>query len=144
MSSNPTPKGEVLYINPSGLHNNPAFSQVISVSGPVKTIYVGAHGATDAAGNLVGPGDVKAQTEQALKNIQIALEACGARLEHIIKWSIYITEGQPMQDAFEAAMRFWGKRPNAPANTVMYVSSLVPPVFLIAIEAVAVVPLEAE
>ena len=143
MSTHPVNKGEVLYINPAGLHNNPAFSQVIAVSGPVKTVYVGAQGATDANGNLVGEGDIKAQTEQVLKNVQIALEASGAALEHIIKWNIYITEGQPIQGAFEVAMRFWGHQPNVPANTVMCVSSLVPPVFLVAIEAIAVVPLEA-
>jgi enamine deaminase RidA (YjgF/YER057c/UK114 family) len=53
----------------------------------------------------------------------------------------YLTQGQPLQPALEAGQRFWGNRPNAPANTVMYVSELVPPDFLICIDAIAVVPL---
>ena len=134
--------GSVQFINPEGLPRNPAYTNVVTVSGSVKTIYIGAQGAFDAAtGTIVGKGDIGAQTVQVLKNIQAALIGAGAQLEHIIKWTIYLTQGQPLQPAFEAGMRAWGNRPNPPLNTVMYVSALVPSDFLVCIEAIAVVPL---
>jgi len=88
-----------------------------------------------------GKGDIRVQATKAIKNIQAALAAAGAGLEHIIKWNIYLTQGQPLQPAFEAGQQVWGHLSNAPANTVMYVAELVPSDFLICIDAIAVVPL---
>ncbi len=134
-------RGSVQYINPEGLPKNSAFSQVVVASGPVKTVYVGAQTAVDASGTVVGKGDVAAQTEQILKNVETCLQATGAKPEHIVHWNIYIVQGQPIQPAFEAGMRWWGGRPNPPANSVMLVIGfpLLPDV-LLAIDAVAVVP----
>ena len=131
----------VEYLNPDGMLKNPAFTQVVSVTGPVRTIYIGTQTGVDGSGNVVSPGDVAAQTVQALENLHVCLAAAGAQPEHLVQWTIYLTEGQPMQAPFEAAMRWWANRPNPPANTVVYVSSLVPSQFLIGIEAVAIVPL---
>lgn len=134
-------RGAVQHINPAGLPKSPAFTQAVAVTGPVKTIYVGAQTAVDASGAIVGKGDIAAQTEQILKNIQMCLEAAGAGPEHVVQWNIYIVQGQPIQPAFEAGMRWWGARPNPPANSVMLVVGfpLLPDV-LVAIDAVAVVP----
>ena len=61
------------------------------VSGAVKTIYIGAQGAFDAAtGTIVGRGEIGIQARQVLKNIQAALAAAAANLEHLIKWTIYL------------------------------------------------------
>ena len=134
--------GFVQYIDPDELPKNPAYTNVIVVSGSVKTIYIGAQGAFDAStGTIVGKGDIGAQSWQVMKNIQAALAAAGAGLEHIIKWNIYLTQGQPLQPGVEAFQRAWGNRPNPPINTVMYVSELVPSDFLVCIDAIAVVPL---
>lgn len=136
-------QGSVQYINPDGLPKNPGYTNVIVVTGPVKTIYIGAQGAFDPASRtIVGKGDIKAQTEHVLKNLEIALAASGAKPEHLIKWNIYIAQGQPIQSGFEAFQRWWGNRPNAPANTVVVVPELIPSDFLVAIEAIAVVPQE--
>jgi len=132
--------GTVQYINPTGLIRNDAFTQVVAVSGPVKTIHVGAQNAVDGSGTIVGRGDIAAQTEQVLRNIQTCLEACGAGPEHLIQWRIYITQGQPIQQAFGVFQRWWGGRPDPPANTVLFVSGFMPPDFLLAIEAIAVIP----
>ncbi len=137
-------KGVVTYINPDGLPKNPAFTQVVAVAGPVKTVYVGMQNAVDASRNIVGKGDISAQTVQVLENLQACLEAAGARPEHIVRWNIYVAQGQPIQPAFEAGMRWWGNRPNPPANSVVVVASFTPPDFLVGIDAVAVVPLERE
>ena len=136
-----SPQGQIQHINPDGLFKNPAFSQMITVQGPVKTIYIGGQDAVDASGKIVGKGDIKVQTEQVLNNIQGALKAAGAGLEHIIKWNIYIVQGQPLQPGFEVFQRVWGRRPNPPLVTAMFVSGLANPDFLIEMDAIAVVPL---
>ncbi len=132
--------GQVQYLNPDHLSKNPAFTNVIVVSGSVKTIYIGGQDSIDASGTIVGKGDIKQQTERVLNNLQVALQTSNAELEHIIKWNIYVVQGQPIQPAFEVFQRIWGRRPNPPAITVMFVSGLANPDFLVEMDAIAVVP----
>ena len=131
--------GQVEHINPDVLSKNPAFTNVISVTGNVKTIYIGGQDAVDASGTIVGKGNIKQQTEQVFSNLQAALKAGGAELENVIKWNIYIVQGQPIQPAFEVFQNVWGRRPNPPAITVMFVFGLANPEFLVEMEAIAVV-----
>lgn len=135
-----TDKGQIRFQNPEGLHKNPAFTQMVTVSGPVRTICIGAQVPVNGEGVIIGKGDIRAQTEQILANIGACLQAANARPENLIQWRIYVAEGQDMRPAFEAGMQWWGDRPNPPLNTVMYVSGFWPADFLISIEAVAVVP----
>lgn len=132
--------GQVQHVNPDALSKNPAFTNVISVTGNVKTIYIGGQDAVDASGTIVGKGNIKQQTEQVFSNLQAALKAGGAELENIIKWNIYIVQGQPIQPAFEVFQNVWGRRPNPPAITVMFVFGLANPEFLVEMDAIAVVP----
>ena len=133
-------KGQVEYINPETLHQNPAFTNVVTVTGPVRTVYVGGQNAVDTSGAVVGKGDFKAQSEQVMKNIQAALEAGGAQLEHVIKWNMYIVQGQPLQEGFAVFQQVWGNRPNPPAISMAFVAELAHPDFLLEIDAIAVVP----
>src|ERR1051326_1635321 len=112
--------GQVQHINPEDLSKNPAFTNVIVVTGQVKTVYIGGQDALDASGTIVGKGDLKQQAEQVVKNLQAALRAGGAELEHIIKWNVYIVQGQPLRAAVEVFQRAWGQRPNPPAITVVF------------------------
>ena len=135
-----SPTSQVQYMNPDTLNKNPAFTNVIIVTGSAKTLYVGGQDAVDASGTIVGKGDIKAQTEQVLKNIQAALSAGGAQLEHVIKWNLYVVQGQPLQAGFEVFQRIWGRRPNPPAITMAFVAGLANPDFLVEMDAIAVVP----
>lgn len=132
--------GTVQYLNPKGLHQNPAFTQVVSVSGSAKTVYVGGQNALDANGEVVGKGDLAAQTEQIFRNLDLALGAAGARLEHVVKWTIYVVQSQDIRSGFGVFGRVWGERPNPPAITVLVVAGLANPEFLAELEAVAIVP----
>ena len=135
-------KGSVQHLNPDGLHKNPAYSQAIVVTGNVKTVYVGGQNAVDSSGAIVSEGDIKAQTEQVLRNVETALAAAGAGLEHVIKWNVYIVQGQPLLPGFEAFQSAWGDRPNPPIVTAMFVAELAAPDFLVEIDAIAIVPQE--
>jgi enamine deaminase RidA (YjgF/YER057c/UK114 family) len=133
--------GSVHHLNPETLHKNPAFTQVITVTGPARTIYIGGQDAVDEEGHLVGKGDLAAQTHQVLRNLRTALAAADARPEHIIKWNVYLVQGQSLQAGFTAFQQFWGDRPNPPTITGIYVSGLAHPDFLVEMDAIAVVPL---
>ena len=136
-ASNP---GNVQHLSPDELSKNPAFTNVIVVTGNVKTVYVGGQDALDASGQIVGKGDIAQQTEQVLKNIETALRAAGASIEHVIKWNLYLVQGQPLEPGFAVFQRVWGRRPNPPAISMMYVAGLANPDFLLEMDAIAVVP----
>ena len=130
----------VQYINPDGLNKNPAFSNVIIVPGGMKTAYIGGQDSINAHGEIIGKDDIKKQSEQVLKNLKIALEAAGTKFENLIKLNIYIVHGNDPRPAFEASQKMMGKIRNPPTITVVFVSSLANPDFLIEIDAVAVIP----
>lgn len=132
--------GTVEFINPEGLHKNPAFNNVVVVSGSAKTVYIGGQDAVDENGNIVGKGDIAAQTKQALHNLRVALAAAGARPEHVIKWNLYVVQGQDLQAGFAAFQEAWGAPQNPPLITFAFVAGLAHPDFLIEIDAIAVVP----
>ncbi len=131
--------GSVERLNPEGLHKNPAYSQVVVTMGSVKTVYVGGQNAVDASGEVVGAGDIELQAEQIFENLQTALAAGGARLDDVVKWNIYVVQGQPPQPAFEVFQHVWGERLNAPLITLLFVAGLAHPDYLMEIDAVAVV-----
>jgi len=132
--------GRVEFINPEGLKRNPAFTNVVVVSGSVRTIYVGGQDALNAAGEVVGKGDIAAQTEQVLANLKTALSAAGAGPEHVIKWNLLVVEGQSIEQGYAAFQRVWGNRPNPPLITAAFVSGLAHPDFLVEMDAIAAVP----
>jgi enamine deaminase RidA (YjgF/YER057c/UK114 family) len=74
--------------------------------------------------------------------VETALAAGGAKLEHVVRWNVYIVQGQSVRPGFDAFRRAWGDRPNPPAVTVLFVAGLVNPDFLVEIDAIAVVPQE--
>ncbi|MXZ89439.1 MAG: RidA family protein [Dehalococcoidia bacterium] len=126
-------------INPETLHRNPAFSQAMTVDGPHRTVYVGGQNAVDVDGNVVGQGDVAAQAEQVARNLQAALEAAGATLGDVVKLTIYLVEPHSAFPAYGAFQRVWGMPATPPTISLLYVSGLFQPDFLLEVDAVAVV-----
>jgi enamine deaminase RidA (YjgF/YER057c/UK114 family) len=132
--------GRVEFLNPDGLSQNPAFSNVAVVSGSVRTIYIGGQDAVDAEGNIVGIGDIAAQTEQVLRNLRTALAAAGAGPEHVVKWNVLVVDGQDFGAGYAAFQRVWGDQPHPPVITGAVVKGLAHPDFLVEMDAIAVVP----
>ena len=131
-------------INPEGMYSNPAYSQAISVQGAAKTIYVGGQNAVDAEGKIVASGDLGAQTEQTLKNVETVLTAAGAGRDDVVKWNVFVVQGQDISAGFEAFQRVWGATARPPIVTFAFVAGLANPDFLVEIEAIAVVGVGAE
>lgn len=139
-STTDTRSGRVELLSPDGLVKNPAFSNVAVVSGPVKTIYIGGQDPITADGEVVGKGDLAAQSTQILANIKTALEAAGAGIEHLVKLNILIVEGEDVRAGFGAWQAIWGDRPNPPLVTAAFVRTLAHPDWLAEIDAIAVIP----
>ena len=89
--------------------------------------------ATDEAGQVVGAGDVYAQTVYAIQKIERALQAAGASLEDVVRTRIYVTDISRWQEAARAHAEFFGAI--RPANTLVEVSKLVGEAYLVEIEA---------
>jgi enamine deaminase RidA (YjgF/YER057c/UK114 family) len=132
----------VQFLNPDGLSRNPAFSQVVITQGKGKTIYIGGQDSVNSQREIVGKGDIAEQTNQVMKNLQIALAACGATFNNLVKLSIYIVQGQDLYRGFQASQKFLGNLKNPPAISGFFVAALANPDFLVEIDAIAFIPEE--
>ncbi|NLY96295.1 MAG: RidA family protein [Clostridiaceae bacterium] len=128
----------VKYGNPKGLYDSKFYSQVVTVSGKGKTVYIGGQNAINAEGKLVGQDNFELQTKQALENIKIALASENATFDNVIKLNIYMVEGCDPAVGFKAFRETVGVLKNPPLITVLKVAGLANPLFLIEIDAIAV------
>ena len=130
----------IQHINPAGMHHNPAFSQGVIIPAGARMLLVGGQNAVNAAGEVVGTGDIGRQTEQALANMLTVIEAAGGSLDNLVKVTLLIRQGVDLRPGFAAWMTVWGNRPNAPIVTAIMVAGLAHPDYLIEIEAQVVLP----
>ena len=86
----------------------------------------------------VGVGDAAAQAEQAMKNIQQLLAEAGAKLEHICKITIYLTDPR-FREAVYRTVGTW-LRGVYPVSTGIVVAGLARPEWLVEIDVIAVIP----
>lgn len=100
------------------------------------TIYVSGQVAYDANGQLIGEGDIKAQTRQVFENIKTILAAAGAGLTDIIKINTYITDQSKFMEMLSVRTEIFGNNP--PASTAVVVAGLAFPGLLIEVEAIAI------
>ena len=125
-------------LNPDSLHKNPAFTQVAVVAPPATLIYVGGQNGVNSQGEVVGH-DIASQTIQAMKNVTAALEAAGAGLPDVVKMTIYMVQGQSLQEGFAASQKLQDLQTHPPTISVIVVAGLAHPDFLVEIEAVAAI-----
>jgi 2-iminobutanoate/2-iminopropanoate deaminase len=115
----------------------PAYSHVVTVTGPGKTIYIAGQLARDAEGNIVGPGDMRAQLEQTFKNLDACLKAAGATWVDVVKTNTFVTDYQAFSQCSDVRMRYFGIA--SPTSTTIRISGLAQPEAMVEIEMIAVV-----
>lgn len=103
------------------------------------TVYVrGQIGQDLDTSESVGIGDVAAQTEQAMGNIHLLLGESGARMQHLVKLTIYIVDPRYRETVYRTIGRW--TRGVHPISTGLVVSALARPEWLVEIDAIAVIP----
>jgi reactive intermediate/imine deaminase len=124
-------------MNPPTLSTPTGYTHVVQVHGG-RTVYIAGQVAFDKSGNLVGKGDFAAQATQVFENLKLALAAAGATFDNVVKVTTFVTDLSQIQALREIRAKYYGK--NAPASTLVQITQLANPAFMIEIEAIAVVP----
>jgi reactive intermediate/imine deaminase len=102
-----------------------------------RTVYIAGQVALDAQGRVVGAGDLAAQTRQVFANLDIALKAAGATFANVVKTNYYLRDAAQIAVVRDIRSKYFTQE--LPASTLVEVSRLANPDFLIEIEVIAVV-----
>jgi enamine deaminase RidA (YjgF/YER057c/UK114 family) len=131
---------KLVYLNPDTMHKNPAFSQGIIIPPGLRTLIIGGQNAVNEKGEVVGKGDIAAQTTQAVDNLIKVLEAAGGTLDNLVRVGLLLRVDADLQAGFGAWMAKAGQIKNPPTVTAAFVARLATPDYLVEIEATAVLP----
>jgi enamine deaminase RidA (YjgF/YER057c/UK114 family) len=129
---------QVRYSNPAGLWTSPRLSQMVEVQG-ARMIYLSGQTAADAD-YKVRSSDFRRQAHSVYDNIELALRSAGATLQNIVKTTTYVTNAEDIAILREVRMERYKDLRTPPANTLLVVSRLAEPEFLIEIDVVAALP----
>ena len=120
-------------IQPPGLPESTLYSPVVRTG---STIYVAGQVAQDERGEVVGRGDFGAQAAQVMANLEKALAAAGAGLEHLVRITIYVTDARYRDLMRDVTREYLGAA--LPASTLLVVAALARPEYLLEIDGIAV------
>jgi enamine deaminase RidA (YjgF/YER057c/UK114 family) len=127
------------FINPKSLCPTFGWTHAVTVTGG-KTIYISGQVSVNERGEVVGKGDLRAQTTQTFENLKHALTAVGATYRDVVKTNLYVVGLKPEHVPVLREVRSrYVDAAHPPVSTLVGVSALVGPDWLIEIEAVAVI-----
>jgi enamine deaminase RidA (YjgF/YER057c/UK114 family) len=126
------------FLSPKTLTPPAGYSHIAKInSGTI--VYLAGQVSSDASGKLIGEGSFEAQVEQVFENLRIAVEAAGGTMADIVKLNIYLVAEVDTAEVpkLRAIRDRYVNMENPPASTLVVVSRLARPGWLIEIEAVA-------
>ena len=121
-------------IQPKALNDpRPRYSHGI-LNGGGKLLLIAGQTASDKDGNVVGKGDIEAQTRQVFDNLRAVLKTAGGTIDNLVMTTTYIT-GREYREGFHRVRSAQFKK----TNTLVIVSGLSNPDYLIEIAGIAVI-----
>ena len=121
-------------IQPAGLNRPTGYTHIVRVGG---LAFIAGQTATDSSGHVVGVGDVEAQATQVYENIRTALRSVGAGFSSLVKTTTYLTRSEDIEGYRRARAKYMST--DLPASTLLVVTRLANPDYLIEIEAIAAI-----
>jgi 2-iminobutanoate/2-iminopropanoate deaminase len=130
-----TPSFQLL--KPRTMAQPSGYSHAARINGGT-TVYIGGQVALDESGKLVGPEDIRAQTERVFANLNAAVVAAGGSFHDIVKLNYYLLDIGQLSAIREVRDRYINLE-HPPVSTAVQVSRLFQPAFMIEAEAVAII-----
>ncbi len=121
----------------TGVFDPPTYSQAVKVTGAKTILFLAGQVAYDDKGNPAHRGDFTAQARAVFRAVKAQVEAGGGTMQSIVKLNTYLTDIRHRADLVPVREEFFGKK--TPASTLVAVSALAHPDWLIEVEAIAVV-----
>ena len=118
------------------VYDPPGYAQGIKVTGADTILFLAGQVAYTADGGAAHPGDFKEQARACLQCLKAQVEAGGGTMASIVKVNTYVTDIRHRSDYAAVREDFFGKK--LPASTMVGVTALAHPDFMIEIEAIAV------
>jgi enamine deaminase RidA (YjgF/YER057c/UK114 family) len=119
-----------------GMFDPPTYSQGIKVTEAGTVLFLAGQVAYDKDGSVKHAGDFKGQAREVFRCIKSLVETAGGRMDNIVKLNTYLTDIRYRADLVPIREEFLGKK--GPASTLVQVSALAHPDWLIEVEAIAV------
>ena len=116
---------------PSGV-----FSQATTIAAKGTLVFVSGMVAKRQDGTIAGIGDISAQTRQVCENLKAAMAAAGGTLDDICRVDVHVRNMEHFALIHEVRKQYF-KEP-LPASTMVEVTKLTSPEYLIEISAIAV------
>lgn len=113
------------------------FSHATAIEAAGRLVFISGMTARRADGSIAGPGDVREQTRQVCENLKAAVAAAGGTLADICRVDVYVRNIEDFAKIHEIRAEYFSNP--LPASTMVEVSKLVDPEYLIEISAIAVV-----
>jgi 2-iminobutanoate/2-iminopropanoate deaminase len=116
------------------------YSHAIRVPSGAEWLYISGQVALDASGELVGSGDLAAQTGQVFANLEAVLHSAGFGFEHVVKTTTFLARPEDVAAYRELRTDHYRKHwpsDEFPASSLVVVQRLANEGFLLEIEAVA-------
>jgi enamine deaminase RidA (YjgF/YER057c/UK114 family) len=126
-------------VNPWTWQDQFGFSQAIEVTGAARLLYCAGQTSTGADAGTLHPGDMRAQADVALDNLETVLREADMTLANVVRLNTYVTDVD--RYLMEAAATVGARLAAAgvqPAATLLGISRLAFPELLIELEATAV------
>jgi reactive intermediate/imine deaminase len=114
------------------------FSQAIEAEAKGRIVFLSGMTARRADGTIAGVGDIEAQTRQVCENLKSAVEAAGGSLDDVCRVDVYVRNMEHFEAIHKVRREYF--KPPAPASTMVEVTKMVHPDYLIEINAIAVLP----